>query len=166
MLKKHCGCHHQFLASSQLLSTNHLTALAPTSDYFQLLLKTIVTILDNVDELKTNSLELMSEWICDVLTTAAKSYHHELQMSPEFDAFLRAVLATERSAILECFLQHLANAENSDSVYPIVLKKLDANDVNERNAAVKHIGKLSPLAINWLPKMPTESIGQPTEVIR
>ena len=45
MLKKHCECHHQFLASSQLLSTNHLTALAPTSDYFQMLLKTIGKIL-------------------------------------------------------------------------------------------------------------------------
>ncbi len=46
MLTQHCKAHHHFLASSQLLTSSmSMTMKAPTAEYFELLLKTIVDLL-------------------------------------------------------------------------------------------------------------------------
>ena len=52
-------------------------------------------------------LELLHQWMIDVLKTTSKSYP-ELRRCDQFDAFLRASIATERSAIIQTFLQHFA----------------------------------------------------------
>ena len=113
MLKTHCSCHHQFLASSQLLVSleirillNHLifhidylsylqttnqttlTSMAPTAKYFQILIQTITEIIKlNLNDAAKG---LMLDWIHDVLKSTSKSFT-ELVHAQEFDSFVETI---------------------------------------------------------------------------
>ena len=80
----------------------------PTAEYFQKLLSDLLAILPVVSSSLDNSKSaLLHQWMIDVLKTTSKSYP-ELRRCDQFDAFLRAAIATERSAIIKTFLQHFA----------------------------------------------------------
>ena len=159
MFKLHTSSHHHFLASSQLLSTNQLTAMtmAPTADFFQVLIKSLVDIIGLIptSNLSLGSEELMQEWILEVLQTASKSFH-ELKSSQEFDAFLAALLSWEKSAIIEGLIDYFNFEKNGEAglnnlYYPILLGKLDSTRTQDRDSAIKLLPKMAPLAIDCLP---------------
>ena len=79
----------------------------PTAEYFQKLLSDLLAILPVVSSLDNSKSALLHQWMIDVLKTTSKSYP-ELRRCDQFDAFLRAAIATERSAIIKTFLQHFA----------------------------------------------------------
>ena len=161
MFKLHTSSHHHFLASSQLLSTNQLTAMtmAPTADFFQVLIKTLVDIIGLIpaSDLSLGSEQLMQEWILEVLQTASKSFV-ELKSSQEFDAFLAALLSWEKSAIIEGLIDYFNFEKNGSSglnskanqYYPILLGKLDSTRTQDRDSAIKLLPKMAPLAIDCL----------------
>lgn len=113
-LVKHCNAHHQFLASSQLLTLT--LSQSPTLENFEKILKTCVQMLD----FSKNNL-VLHQWIVDVLKTASKSFH-ELRLCREFDAFLTAALATQRIAIIQTFCQHFTSpSHHRDYAYSVIL---------------------------------------------
>ena len=86
----------------------------PTSEYFQKLLSALLTIIpvisstdEGLDNGQSEKSALLHQWMIDVLKTTSKSYP-ELMGCNEFDAFLRAAIATEKSAIIQTFLQHFS----------------------------------------------------------
>ena len=87
----------------------------PTSEYFQKLLSALLTIIpvisstdEGLDNAQSEKSALLHQWMIDVLKTTSKSYP-ELMGCNEFDAFLRAAIATEKSAIIQTFLQFHSN---------------------------------------------------------
>merc|ERR1712083_951857 len=65
-------------------------------------------------------------------------------------------IATEKSAIIKTFLQHFASYSDEkllNTVYAIILKKLHANNSEERSETLKLIHNLPPLCRDWM-KLP------------
>ena len=148
MFKTHCKCHHQFLASSQLLTTNQttLTSMAPTSKYFQILLQTITEIIKL--DLNSASRDLMLDWIRDVLQNTGKS-NHELVRSQEFILFIESVLESYNLEIFDCLIDNYSIPKYQDKVYLRLIQLLNSNDPKERKISTDLIPKLSPLGLDW-----------------
>ena len=153
MFKLHCSTHHQFLASSQLLSTN--TYGSPTADFFQVLIKSLVEIITL--DFSNKGSDLMQEWILEVLQTASKSFA-ELKSSQEFDAFLAALLSWEKSAVIEGLIDYFNLEKKNVLYYPILLGKLDSTQSEDRNAAIRLLPKMAPLAIDCLENTSTAAV--------
>ena len=153
MLLKHCQIHHQFLASSRLLtSTTGMTG--PTSDYFS----QILTLIMDMQE-KNLAPDLLTNWIVSILTISRKNIG-ELLQGDHFNSFLRAALKSRQSAILQSLL--LSEGENSllceagkarpqllELVYANLCEKLHENDPVERKVVLELWHKLPPLCVDW-----------------
>ena len=130
-------------------------ALLLTADFFQVLIKTLVAIL-RLKDLSEGSEKLLEDWILEVLQeTASKSFTAELKSSAEFDAFLAALLSWEKCAIIEGLMNYFTSTKAADQkslnhYFPILLRKLDSTRAQDRNAAIKLLPKMAPLAIDWL----------------